>query len=409
MRNRLVESFAAALTLRRIQVHAALIVIALWSVFLWDYSTPGLLDRNGLLKGTDFLHFYTIGTLAREGREAQLYDLEAQMKLAGERVPAAKGMVYVPFYGPQVALLFAPLAALSYGKALVVWLLVNAVLYAVCCWLVWRQCPALRDKPCMIALAALAFPAFFHLLTWGQTSGLALLCFTLMFLALSGGNKFAAGLAFGLLFFKPQLGLAGCVIFLLAGEWLILAGAALTAAAQLAIAWLYFGSAVLCGWFFHLYNAPAVLHLLEPKPYQLHSLRGFWDLLVPERRIAAALYLISAVVVLALAFRTWQRARSLDLRFSALLLATVLVAPHLTIYDLVILAPAFLMLANWTIRDGAPAVRVLLYLCFVLPLIGPLARWTHVQVTVIATAMLLCWVEKRCSATDDADALQTGS
>jgi hypothetical protein len=409
MRNRLVESFAAALTLRRIRVHAALIAIALWSAFAWDYSTPGLHDRNGLLKGTDFLHFYTIGTLAREGREAQLYDVEAQMKLAGERVPAAKGLVYVPFYGPQVALLFAPLAALSYGRALAVWLLVNAVLYAVCCWLVWRQCPALRRNPGTVALAALAFPAFFHLVTWGQTSGLALVCLTLIFLALRGGSRFRAGLAFGLLFFKPQLGLAGCVIFLLAGEWRILAGAAVTAAAQLAIAWLYFGRAVLQDYFRHLYDAPAVLHLLEPKLYQLHSLRGFWDLLVPEHRIAAALYLVSAVVVLALAFRTWQRARSLDLRFSALLLATVLVAPHLTIYDLLILAPAFLMLANWTIHHGVPAVRVLVYLCFVLPLIGPLARWTHVQVTVIAMAVLLYWLEKRCAAKDDADALQTGS
>ncbi len=67
MWNRLVEACANALSLRRIRVHALLIAIALWSVFVWNYSTPGLLDRNGLLKGTDFLHFYTIGTLAREG------------------------------------------------------------------------------------------------------------------------------------------------------------------------------------------------------------------------------------------------------------------------------------------------------------------------------------------------------
>ena len=72
MPNRLGESFAKALTVRRLRVHAALIALALWSVFVWDYSTPGLIDRNGLLKGTDFLHFYTIGTLVREGHSAQL-------------------------------------------------------------------------------------------------------------------------------------------------------------------------------------------------------------------------------------------------------------------------------------------------------------------------------------------------
>ena len=56
---------------------------------------------------------------------------------------------------------------------------------------------------------------------------------------------------------------------------------------------------------------------------------------------------LSTVVVVALAFRAWQGARSLEVRFAALLLASVLVAPHLTIYDLVILAPALLLLANW--------------------------------------------------------------
>ena len=180
MWNRLVEACANALSLRRIRVHAFLIAVSLWPVFLWNYSTPGLLDRNGLLKGTDFLHFYTIGTLAREEHPNQLYDLHAQGKLATERVPEAKGLVYAPFYGPQIALLFAPFSALSYGKAVAAWLLVNAFIYLGCCWLVWRACPNLRENLGIVSLAALAYPAFFHLMVWGQTSGLALACFTLM-------------------------------------------------------------------------------------------------------------------------------------------------------------------------------------------------------------------------------------
>jgi hypothetical protein len=252
----------------------------------------------------------------------------------------------------------------------------------------------LRDYPGTVAVAALALPAFFHLLTWGQTSGLALACFTLMFLALQRQNKFAAGLAFGLLFFKPQLGLAGFLIFLLAGEWRILAGASITAVSQLAVAWVYFGGAVIREYFRHLYDAPALFALLEPKLYQLHSLAGFWQLLGLAPRIAGAAYVFSTVLVVALAFRTWQSAGSLEVRFAALLLASVLVAPHLTIYDLVILAPAFLLLANWTASEYAPTIRVLLYLCFVLPIAGPLARWTHLQTTVLAMAFLLYLLEK---------------
>jgi arabinofuranan 3-O-arabinosyltransferase len=398
----LIDQFSNALTPRRLTAHAALIAIALWSVFAWDYSTLGLLDRNGLLKGTDFLHFYTIGTLAREHRFAELYDIRAQAKLAGERVPEAKGLIYLPLYGPQVALLFAPLAGLPYGTALAVWMLINAALYAICCGIVWRECRALKRARVPVILAALAFPAFFHLLTWGQTSGIALLCFTLMFLAFQHGRNFFAGLAFGLLFFKPQLGLAGFVIFLLAREWRVLIGATITAVGQLAIAWPIVGPETMRRYLLSGAQIPQTIRLLEPKLYQLHSLKGFWELLIPWPILSAILFGISTVIALAIGFRVWQYSRSLALRFSALLLTTVLVSPHLTIYDLVLLAPMFLLLTDWAVKfpNGSSSMRVLLYLCFVLPLAGPLARWTHVQLTVIMMFALLLVIEKTVRTAD---------
>jgi len=81
----------------------------------------------------------------------------------------------------------------------------------------------------------------------------------------------------------------------------------------------------------------------------------------------------------------------LNLRFSVLLLATVLASPHLTVYDLVILAPAFLLLADWMRGKPsyAPWLGPLLYAGYILPLLGPLARWTHVQVSVVAMSVLL--------------------
>ena len=90
----------------------------------------------------------------------------------------------------------------------------------------------------------------------------------------------------------------------------------------------------------------------------------------------------------------WRRRPgvALELRYSALLLATVLVSPHLTVYDLVILAPTFLLLADWLIaHSNIPSrhAETLLYLVYALPLVGPLTRWTHVQLSVIAIAALL--------------------
>jgi len=75
------------LTTRRVRVHGLLIAVSLWSVYVWDVATPGLRDRNGLLKGTDFLHFYTVGYIARVGHGSDLYEMNAQAALAHKLVP----------------------------------------------------------------------------------------------------------------------------------------------------------------------------------------------------------------------------------------------------------------------------------------------------------------------------------
>ena len=83
-----------------------------------------------------------------------------------------------------------------------------------------------------------------------------------------------------------------------------------------------------------------------------------------------------------------------------LLLATVLVSPHLTVYDLVILAPTFLLISERFIGHASePKVHVaglLLYLCYLAPLIGPLSQWTRIQISVPAFVALL-WIVVRIS------------
>jgi hypothetical protein len=114
-------------------------------------------------------------------------------------------------------------------------------------------------------------------------------------------------------------------------------------------------------------------------------------MLVPWNRVALGLYVVSMIVVLAGTIAIWKRQESLSLKYSALLLATVLVSPHLTVYDLVILAPAMLLLTDWLIsHPPAPqGTGTLIYLTCALPLLGPCTRWTHIQLSVVVMATLL--------------------
>ncbi len=193
------------LTARRVRLHGILLALCLWSVYAADLATPGLRDRNGLIKGTDFLHFYTLGSLALHGQANLLYDIWGQAKLIAEALPQLAGTVYVPLYGPQVSLLFAPFAELPYLWAYAVWASLNCLIYLLCVHAVWKTCPSLREHRWTVLILALAFPGFFHLIIWGQTSGIALACFTLAYMALRARHPFLAGLAIGSLVIKPQL------------------------------------------------------------------------------------------------------------------------------------------------------------------------------------------------------------
>jgi hypothetical protein len=77
------------LTSRRLRAHGLLLALTIWAFYIWTIATPTLRDRNWNLKGTDFLHFYTLGSLAIEHHGGELYNMDAQAAMAAQRIPNA--------------------------------------------------------------------------------------------------------------------------------------------------------------------------------------------------------------------------------------------------------------------------------------------------------------------------------
>src|SRR3979411_1936857 len=117
---------ASWFTAKRLRAQGLVLSLCSWSIYVWDISAAGLRDRNGLIKGTDFVHLYTLGLLALARRGADLYNMESQTALV-QRILGVPNIVYLPLYPPQVSIFFAPLARLSYGCGLVISLAVVAV------------------------------------------------------------------------------------------------------------------------------------------------------------------------------------------------------------------------------------------------------------------------------------------
>ncbi len=379
------------ITRRRVRHYALLLAVTLWAIAGINLAAPGVLARSGHIKGEDYAHFYLLGRLALEGRTASLYDAGAQARYLGTAIPGAPETYFVPVYGPQVALLYAPFALLPYLPSLALFLATSIALYLASCFAIWRTLRSLQRYRVEVALLALGSPALWQLLLHGQNSAIALASVTAGWLCLRSSRPALAGMALGLLFYKPQLAAAAAVVFLFTGQWTVLLGMFTSAVAQLGLASLFLGWPPLAAYAQMLRQLPQIAPLLEPKMHMMHSYRAFFTLLSIDARLVLVLSLLCSVATLAVVVRHWKSAIDPDVSFALLLIATVLVSPHTTVYDLVLLAPALLILADRQIKDMTPHhLRwCLLASVFLLPLTSSIASVIFVQPLVVGLAWLL--------------------
>jgi len=291
------------------------------------------------------------------------------------------------------------------------------IIYGVCMCAMWKACPHLRDRGGLAALLLIAAPPLHFALGFVQISALALICVTCGFFALRANRSFLAGLALGSLFYKPpmMIGIAfvlGCRAVERDGraERRIVVGMVAAAALQLAIGAAYWGPSILPQYVLALTNVHDVAQGMEPYRYHMHSWRTFFDLLGLSGGVAFAAYLVAALATCIVGLLSWRARGPLALRYAALLIATVLVDPHLYGYDLIVLVPALLLLWDWqraqperAVGDVLPWMRFdwlrrqsfpmafmwFLYVCYFAPLFSTtLADVAHVQVSVPIIAAL---------------------
>jgi alpha-1,2-mannosyltransferase len=378
------------LTERELRAHVTIFAGVLWALALFNTWTPGPLLRSGQVKGTDFVHFYAFGSLVATSDADDLYDHDALMARQGALVPAAAGAIYPPVNAPQIAVLFAPLAMLSYYPALLLWTGLTVIAYLTVVTVVARQTASTAAHTGTVGLAAVAFPPFWQLVQHGQLSVLGSVAIFLGWLGLRTRHPWFSGLCLGILAYKPPLFTPVAAVLLLAGEWRMFAGMAVSGLAQLLAAGVWVGSGVLLTYVDVLLALPRAAEMMAAKPAQMHSLRTFWELLVPWRPGAIALYATTALAAVGSAAWLWRRSASANLRMAALSLATVLAAPHLYVYDLVLLAPAFIWLVDGFLRQSRDArIGRLLYVAYLAPLAAPFVPSIRVQVSTLCIASLL--------------------
>lgn len=348
-----------------------------WMVFagaayvedLWQQTRDGL--TNGAMRpfGDDFINFWSAPYLGLHGHVAAVYAWD-QFHAFQVGVLGAAINLYHYSYPPTLIVLMAPLALIPYVPALFVWLLSG--------WLAfYAALRAARPKPGTWWLA-LAAPAVFVNAVGGQNGTWTA--------ALMGGGlsllerrPVIAGVLFGLLTVKPQLGILLPIALLAGRHYRAFAAAGATAVLLLLASVLVFGEHL---WPAYFHHATVLRHAI------LEDGSGVWHRMVSvfvfARRLGAdvpAAYAVQAAVALVVAVVVaiaWYRDVPAAAKNALLVLGTCLATPYVQDYDLVVGAFVVVWLAElYPEAEQAKSVMVGAALILLAPLLSPvLARAT---------------------------------
>lgn len=311
-----------------------------WVVWVVSLALGGWSrDVEGQLFGADHLAFYSAARMIRDGRQAEVYDHPALFNLQQEIVGGNWNgfMAYrnPPFY----AGLYLPTVGLPLPVSALTWAAVSiaALVLAVRC---------LRPAcPWRVVAWSFAFYPFFAAISFGQNTPLSLAIFAVVYRLLSDRRPFAAGLAAGLLWYKPQL-LLGLFVWWAsvprqaARCW---AGLIVTGGALAALSWLLLPGASRA----FVTTLTANIGYGGENGFNKHSPRAFWTLLLPGADPAAIWALTGTCSLAAIGGAVWAARRSgspVATMFPIAIFLSLWVSPHSLTYEWALLIPAAVVL-----------------------------------------------------------------
>ena len=377
---------------RHARAQAYLAAAVLWAALSVTFlAQPGNRSIAGPIKGADFLQFYTSGYLVRTHQAAKLYDIRAFHDTQVALVPESAPELYPPVYPPQTGLLFSWLTYVPFRVAVLLWNTLTVVLFGAVVWTSWRAVREWIPEFGFVAAAAAAFAPFWSLVLYGQVTILILLSFWAAWIALDRGRPFLAGCAFGALAVKPQFAIPLVAVAIFCREWRMVSGAILSIALQAVLVVRVLGTPVLSAYAGFMTLAAPHADLLEPKPYQSHSLRAVTRLL--PSAVALPVWAVGSVVAVTMCVLTWKHCQSLRVRMSVLILTSVLVNPHLIVYDATVLVLPILWLGAQAVQQSeisdSQLYWRLVYWLFV-TMLAPTAAMIGIQVSVLLMGAILC-------------------
>lgn len=366
---------------------------------VWIVMSPNLIDPNGKPLGTDFMNVWAAGKLALMGEPGAAYDYARHYEVQAQALPYAEGQEATYFgwhYPPHFLLAAAVLALLPYGAALAAWMLVTLPVYLAAI----RGIVPYRHW----LLFALAFPAVFVNLGHGQNGFLSVGLLGLGLLSLER-RPIVAGIFFGLLTYKPQLGVLLPLALLAGRHWQAFLAATVTTVVTALLTYAVFGIEV---WQAFLGSFELTrTYVLEQGPTGWQKLQSPFAAVRMYGASIETAYAVQGVVALGVAAAVlwiWLRPVGIALKGAALATGSLLVTPYVLDYDLMLLA---LPLA-WLTVEGLRTrfldwEKMALFVVWLLPLVSREVGTIGLPIGPVVLLVLLSFIVRRAVAGELAD------
>ncbi len=353
---------------KKIAIALSGILVLLYAIISYNYYSDGIYSLDGMYQadgthmGGDFVVFWTATALALRGQLESIFDVSTfhalQEQLIGGELPK-----YLPWgYPPHFLLMILPLGFLPFVAALFAWFVTTLSLY---CWASYLVLG--RDR---VWLAIILAPSTFVNIQAGQNGFLTAALFVIGFTQLRSRPYFA-GILFGLLTIKPQLGVLIPFALLAGRHWKAILGAACTTGILVAASMAAFGAQVWTTYFttataFHrnVFEYGQGIFLLKmPTVFTGIRILGF------DAAVGYSVQVIMAASIAIVIVFAFRRRGNDQLNLSLIAFGTFLVTPFAFGYDMTLTSVAALILLAQCVREGVwPGERAALALVWILPI-----------------------------------------
>lgn len=312
---------------------AILVAIGL-AVLLATWTAAGIGENagaEGARLGGDFPAFYAAGSIVWEGDIDSLYD-PARQQAAQDELGLDGYLAFA--YPPHVAVAYAPLGALSFQAAYLLHTIAMGLAFGLAVHLIAPMAPLLQRWKWPLVAASFTFLPLISAVGGGQNAAFSVLVLAVVWRSLHDGHDVVAGVAIGLLVFRPQYAIPMIGLVLLARHWRTVASALGTIAAT----WVLTAAVRGTGWFSAWWEqvGPFIERDAEVNAANSISFLGFLHAVLPAASwVAVFVGVVLSVGVVLTLMHLWSEPDrfSLASRMGAAAIGLILISPHTMFYD----------------------------------------------------------------------------